>query len=355
MADPQKIFQQNWQNKVVGIKRMCTDWLAKEEKGMSLDVIDNQSQEKELLLQFPVFGWVRAIFGLYVITMPIFSFWAIQLLQPQWQSGKFSDYLALFLQPGAAIIFLFLLAYSITCYLFFLMNSERYSPSFVIRLGVYTGVVLALQYSLLLLLYILDDRFSLTIFLLWLFPLYFPKIYYWAVGKWNEKNVHLSLAIFAIIAFLIALVIFREPFLPLFLVFAALVATAPFWSFLMANQAALWLYKNYENKPTIPRGLGITSWLAAYAVAWRYDVLKMYEMYAQLPTEPPNCYVATAAAQGHPKFVRSRTVLWADGNSVQVNQQLRIFKCAELALIAVIPRLHQFIREAYDVTGKPLA
>ena len=81
----------------------------------------------------------------------------------------------------------------------------------------------------------------------------------------------------------------------------------------------------------------------------------MYELYAELPPVPPNCYIATAVAQGHPKFVGSRTVQLADGQSMQVNRQLQIFKCAELALMAVTPQLHKVMRKMYDLIGKPLA
>ena len=40
---------------------------------------------------------------------------------------------------------------------------------------------------------------------------------------------------------------------------------------------------------------------------------------------------------------------------MRVNKQLQILKCAELALMAVQPRLHIASRKVYDVVGKPLA
>jgi hypothetical protein len=82
----------------------------------------------------------------------------------------------------------------------------------------------------------------------------------------------------------------------------------------------------------------------------------MYEIYAALPPQPPpDCYIATAAAQGHPQVVCSRTVHRVDGKSMQVNGQLQVLKFAELALLSVNPRLHIFLRRIYDVVGKFLA
>ena len=131
---------------------------------------------------------------------------------------------------------------------------------------------------------------------------------------------------------------------------------APFWSFLLALRAGVWLYKNHETKLTLYRGLGLVAWLGTYAVAWRYDILKMFELYAALPPQPPpDCYIATAAAQGHPRVVGSQTVHRVDGKSMQVNGQLQVLKFAELALLAVNPRWHTALRRIYDVVGKSLA
>jgi hypothetical protein len=114
--------------------------------------------------------------------------------------------------------------------------------------------------------------------------------------------------------------------------------------------------KKYDTKLSIPIGFGITAWFAAYIAAWRFAILKMYELYAALPPQPPpDCYIATAAAQGHPRFVGSWVVRRADGISMRVNEQLQVLKYAELALIAVNPRLHGFLRRRYDAVGKPLA
>jgi hypothetical protein len=48
-------------------------------------------------------------------------------------------------------------------------------------------------------------------------------------------------------------------------------------------------------------------------------------------------------------------VTLADGETMQVNCQLRTLKCTELVLMAIAPRLHRMIRKLYDVTGQRLA
>jgi hypothetical protein len=130
---------------------------------------------------------------------------------------------------------------------------------------------------------------------------------------------------------------------------------APFWSFLLAVQAAVWLYKNHETLLTFPRGVGFGAWILAYIAALRFDILKMHELYAALPPTPPDCYIATAAARGHPWFVHAWTVQRTDGKSMQINVQLQRLKCVELALLAVNPRLHKILRRIYDKVGKALA
>lgn len=324
---------------------------------MALEATSDQNRPSVVptTSQFPVSGGWRLLYGVFVVILPSFSFWAIPGLEPEWQSGKLQDYLALLLQPEASVFFIILLVYSVVCYWLLLIDPERYSSSFAIRFGIYTGVLLALQYSIILYIYLSDDKYAFTIFLLWLFPLYFTMIEQWAAHKWGKARARLVLIILVFVASAILAVINREEFYPAFLVLVLVVMAAPFWSLLIALQAAIWLAKNHETTLTFPRGLGITAWLAAYAVAWRYDILKMYELYAKLPTEPPDCYIATAAARGHPGFVHSRRIELSGGTRMMVNRQLQILKCAELAMLVVTPRLHGWIRSIYDLVGKPLA
>ncbi len=310
------------------------------------------ANEPSIALPFPKAIWGRVAYAVYIIALTSAAFWTMGSFKPEWQSGKFSDYIALFLTPKASLVFFFLLGCSVICYLFLLIAPARFSQIFLIRFGIYTGTLLALQYSILAVPVLLNTGIGAVFLVVWIFPVVVPVIHRWAVGRWAAATINNILFV------LVAVVLVGGIWIGggIFFVLAALTMGAPFWSFLIALRVTLWLFKNYETRLTLPRGLELTAWLAAYAFAWRFDILKVYELYAALPTQPPgNCYIATAAARGHPRFVQSWTVRRADGKSMQVNAQLQLLKCAELALIAVSPRLHRPLRQIYDVVGKHLA
>ncbi len=303
-------------------------------------------------LPFPEAVWGRVAYAVYIIALTSAAFWTMGGLKPEWQSGKLSDYIALFLMPEASLVFFFLLGYSVICYLFLLIAPVRFSQIFLIRFGIYTGTLLALQYSILSVPVLLNTGIGAVFLVVWIFPLVVPVIHRWAVARWTAATITNILFVLIAVALVGGIWIGGG----IFFLLAALTMATPFWSFLIALRATLWLLKNYETSLTLPRGLELAAWLAAYAFAWRFDILKMYELYAALPTQPPgNCYIATAAARGHPRFVQSWTVRRADGRSMQVNVQLQRLKCAELALMAVSPRLHKSLRQIYDIVGKQLA
>ena len=321
---------------------------------MNMEAVPDQreAQEPSVSLPFPASGWGRILYGLFITLLPAFSFAATALIKPEWQNGQLGSYIILLLFPKASLWFLPLLAYSIICYLLLLLAPARYAPAFVVRAGIYTGVLLALHYSILALIYALDSD-AYIIALIWAFPVLPSPVYNWATAKWAVAKVNKVLFLVLAGVLLIGTLISKGSIFVLILI--GLMMAAPFWSFLMALRAAVWLYKTQETRLTLQRGVGFTAWLAVYAAAWRYDILKMYELYAQLPPQPPECYIATAAARGHPRFVGARTVQLADGKSMQVNGQLQLLKCAELALLAIHPSLHRSLRKMYDIAGKWLA
>lgn len=328
---------------------------------MSIETVAEQVPEEKVLepTPFPKPWWGKLLYGLFIVVMPILAFWATDLFKPEWQSGNFSAYLILLLFPEASLPFFVLLAYSIVSYCLLLLDVTQYAQLYFVRFGAYTGVLLALQYSVLSGLFLFNDSFSwnsLYLIVLWLLPVFSPKIYRYVVNKWGAKAVNTTLVTLALAILLVSALVMRSLLSPLVFVLVVLTVAAPFWSLLMALQAATWLFKTYELKFTFPRGLGLAAWIAGYTAAWRFDILKMYELYAALPAQPPpDCYIATAAAQGHASVVGSRLVCRTTGEIIWVNKQLQILKCAELALMAVLPWFHKAFRRVYDVVGKSLA
>ncbi|HEU0297170.1 MAG TPA: DUF6688 family protein [Anaerolineales bacterium] len=321
---------------------------------MNIEPVPDQreAQEPSVSLPFPTSAWGRYVYGLFITVLPAFSFAATAFIKPDWQNGELGSYIILLLFPKASLWFLPLLAYSIICYLLLLLAPTRYAQAFVVRAGIYTGVLLALHYSILALIYALDSD-AYVIALVWVFPILFSLAYRWATSRWAAAKVNPVLFLIMIGTVVIAAVSSKGTILVLFWI--GLTMAGPFWSFLIALRAAGWLYQNYESSLTLQRGLGLIGWLAVYAAAWRYDILKMYELYAQLPPQPPSCYIATAAARGHARFVGARTMQLANGKSMQVNEQLKLLKCAELALLAIYPSLHSSLRKIYDIVGQWLA
>jgi hypothetical protein len=94
------------------------------------------------------------------------------------------------------------------------------------------------------------------------------------------------------------------------------------------------------------------AWLTGYAASWGLAVQQAIQAYRALPTAPPHhCYIASAAARGHRRFVRSRK----SHQGVPVNDQLRRLKCGEIALATLTPRLHRATRRIYDAVGPAMA
>lgn len=305
---------------------------------------------------FPLSFWRRFLYGAFVVIIPFVNFSFEEVLRPDWQSGEFSDHIALFLSPQASVFFLVLLAYSVISYILFLWDETRYGEKFIIRFGVYTGVILALQYSVLSFMVFSTTTFSgLVLIVACVLPFLIKGIYAWFTKSWSTRLFWGIFTGVSVVALIVSGILMKNIVGPFFLLIFMLCASAPFWSFFIAGQAALWLFKYHESKYTLLRGLGGVAWISAYIFAMRFNILKMYELYAALPPQPPDCYIATAAAQGHPHIVRSQTVHLSNGKRMQVNTQLQRLKCVELALMAATPKLHRLIRMAYDVVGRRLA
>ena len=300
-------------------------------------------------------AWKYFLFGFVVIAGPIFNFSLIEVLKPEWQDGSLSSYLELFLLPEASLWFFPILAYAVISYLLLLSNTDRYAKSFAVRLGVYTGMFLALQYSLLTMFALGEPPNALNVLLVYVTPIIFVKIHQWSTRKWKASRVNSILIALGIVGLVAAMVFMDSPLSPFMLLLMFVGISAPFWSFLIALQASRWLWTHHETKLTLPRGLGIFAWLSAYVFALRFNILKMFELYNALPTEPPNCYIATAAAKGHPRFVGSQEVTLASGKPMRVNRQLQRLKALEIALMGVSAPSHRMMRRVYDVLGKWLA
>lgn len=309
-------------------------------------------------------GW-RFFYAVVVTVLALLCFTAVNILKPEYQTGKFEDYVNLFLSIDVSWVFLPFIAYSSACLLLLFLSPRQYAKSFWVRLGIYTGVVLAFQYMVLTFLALLETFY--IVLAVWAVSVVIVPFYRFITKLIGIKLFFLVFVVLPFLAYCFIFLlanIFPEMHLPLigaeftfpiFILAAFLLACAPFWSFLIMAQTGYRLIKNYETGLTLPGGVGVLTWLVGFAGVWRFAVLKTMEMYAALPPQPPDCYIATAAAKGHPRIVRSHPLHLVDGTVMQVNSQLQRLKCVELALLSISPNLHKFIRRIYDVLGRKLA
>ncbi len=306
----------------------------------------------------------------------------------EWQSGQFDDYASLFLGGNTTWVFYPFLAYSMSCLLIALAHPTTAGRHFFVRLGVGSGVILALHYVVVLGMVLLNihDWYTwgsiaktvLGIPLLSLVAVAVPVVGWlllWIIVRLSQRHPQATHPLLAAVAFFVMVMAVAVGisnawggqlgkllgpivFAPLGLLLVGPLVSAPTWAAAVyAYQYARLLRLNGDRfQLKLWQFFVVFSWIAAYFATWRAAILLALEAYAQLPVEPPDrCYIATAASRGHPRLVGSREVACRDGTTRRVNLQLAYFKCGELVLKAVTPRLHRAIRRIYDAVGPRLA
>ena len=303
----------------------------------------------------------RVLYGLITIVLPIASF-ALAFsgdLGPEWQSGRVSDYAMLMLHGPVSLFFAPLLAYAMLSMLLLLIAPERFSSRFAVRFGIYTGALLALQYLLLLGIafppgiIFMGAGVFLAVGLPWVYAKLTAR--FGAATTWAVLiGVFVALVvIWGALTGTITNVVRQLPML----VMITMLASGPAWCLLIAARVSLRLMREHEvpHSALAPAGIGAFAWLMGWVNVWRLAIAKALEVYAALPTSPPDCYIATAAAHGHPRFVQTERIIDARGRTMWINPQVRYLKCAELALRAVWPAAHRLGRTLYDYLGVRLA
>lgn len=287
----------------------------------------------------------------------------------EWQSGRICDRVALLLAPEAVLPFLPLVLYAMVCMLLLLVSFGVFARLFFVRLGVYTGVMLTLQFALVWGISVpaLIDGGTLSgppLLFCAALAIGAPLCLHWLMAKVSRtigKGRTVLLAA-ALIAGLWGCCVAEgvdpvEAAAALLAVGAIAVAwSVPFCAFAVYVWLASRLLLDAPSGRCGPGVVaGVASWLGCYLAAWRLAVREAHEIYASLPTTPPDCYVSTAAARGHPSVVKSERITTSNGTTFRVNTQMQRLKCAELGLMALAPRAHRVCRRTYDTVGPPLA
>jgi hypothetical protein len=287
--------------------------------------------------------------------LPIVCFALSSNLKPEWQSGKWEAYAALLLGPASAFPFFPLLTYSAGSMIAIVCNPKRWARYFGVRLGVYAGIVLALQYFFLVA-GIMGDTDACFMFvfgapllaaILWGIAWGIVRLFRYSISS----GKHWAAPVLATVIGLAGVFLFP------YFIMACIVSATP-WAVFAYGAVSLRLVKSTSNRHwqfSLAQLLAAVFWSAAYCGPWRLSIKMMWIEYAKLPTSPPQCYVATAAARGHQRWVRAEFVPLSSGETSPANDQLRYLKAAELAMEATCPTMHRTVRRAYDRLGPPAA
>ncbi len=299
----------------------------------------------------------------------------------RWQSGSMDVYIGLLLSWKASSVLYPFLIYSMVSLTLLVVRPARFYKKFVVRFGIYTGVWIALQYWIFILIGGNDGvpanwsevggLFEPVFYSL--LAVFIPWGIGWLIhflagmfGRTRVWTIAVALGAIAWFVFLqfspdgrgsLTFVLFGE--LEFLYVFSLFFGTS--WAFAAYGTMAWYLiFRLKGNGPRFQFGLlrlfGVMSWLIAYLGAWRTSINIMLAEYAKLPTENPGgCYVATAAARGHSCVVHSEGLTIDAGMICPVNDQMRYLKCAELVLRHTAPRLHRACRWIYNRLGPRLA
>ncbi len=240
-----------------------------------------------------------------------------------------------------------LLAFSMYCLGKMIVVPRSAIADPLVRLGLYTGVLLALQCSLIVTVILLGTTGVYALPAIAVpsiaVALVHPVRLLWIRYRWKSFGPILPLCIVAM---------FTPPPVGIFLLVGAPFLTLG--SYFKLSRT-VWRLCPPSGEFSWRRWFPVLAWLAALGVAWRMSVLRVLYEYTQLPAHPSGCYIATAAACGHRRLVRSAQCQAADGTGFCVTRQLRVLKCAELILMHTCPSLHRSCRNAYDRLGPPLA
>ncbi len=296
-------------------------------------------------------AWIgRLFYAFATILTPVIAFAMMhssQFGEAEWQSGT-DAYLKILLGGTINQMFYPFILYAIGSMILLLIAPQRFAPHFAVRFGIYSGTALVVQYVLLLLV----TKYFLFALMIGVptTPIFYGlyKGYGWSVARWGQQGAWGRYALlFGLAAIGLALLDSSFFVVPLG------VWMAGFCWILPLTAIVSWrLWTTYETPKLweLPYTLGAGAWLGGYVVTWSQALGRMTELYAQLPDSPPDCYIATAAAQGHPQLVGSQRI-----GQVMVNRQLQTLKAAEIMLLATLPRCHRWLRRGYDVYGRFLA
>ncbi len=327
-------------------------------------------------LEVAVMPWpARLWFGYSALVLPAIcftlSFYTLGLAE--WQDGQIQTFVAIFLERDCSTVFVSIAAFSWISALLVLIAPSRSVKWWPIRLGLWTGMVVALQYVVLVGSYFLVRQWwpDLLMLVAAAFGIELAGIavvaVFCALRRKLGRRSPLFLSLLLATAWVVGSVwSFYEAGRPIGFVQALLrplgvvgaivafgsLVMAPVWAVDSYARLALRAWRCSGSRAEF---FALPLWSAAWIFSWREAIDTMFEVYIALPAYPPDCFVATAAAKGHSKVVGAVCIELPSGAKFMRTRQLQTLKAFELILMATTPRLHRILRSSYNQIGPRLA
>lgn len=312
----------------------------------------------------------RILSWLYGVLMPLVCFGVSAttndfLLDQPWQSGGIDMYATMLLRRSAWIPFVPWLILSM-CSLSWWTYQPLAANRLWVRLGLYTGAVLSIQYLVVVVLctsiitlcttlFVLPSVFAISLIFTSMVS-HFKRFHIWHL-MWLMTLVAVVAAAISTMptdAFQFVLVV---PFFVL--------ASGPTLN-LIAYLRAAWIVSSIDRagrRPPYQLLAMLGGWACGWWTSWHFAVQAMLDEYSRLPVNNPNCYFANAAAHAHPWVGGSRQVSHSlhmrgsshSDRSSKSTPAMKRLKFLELALLATAPHWHRVIRRHYDRWGAPAA
>ena len=319
---------------------------------------------------------LRLKFFLTGVLFPIICLTAIGIggsasIEAPWQSGFLTHYIIVLTTRPTIFVFWPLLLFSFFCLTRWCFNPFKHN-SFWIQIGLVTGVIQALVFTVLLM---FASGPLGQIMALFVGPLL--ALFVFLIDLANRKKLiarRFTIRYLIVLTTLVAV--------PLALIRASGVTPTSTWQGVLAYFcigllfiigsastlglitfcrvfAASFFISKQKGRPTglIPQILGWFTWLGAYGFTWKAALDLMMIEYSKLPKTDPNCFVSSAAANGHPTLVGSFELDPTQTGKVtgKVNRQMQRLKFLEFALATSLPSIHRLIRRFYNRFGPGVA
>lgn len=283
------------------------------------------------------------------------------LIHP-WQSGQIDVYAGLMLQGWPLAIFLPLMLLSMLCLarLCIWPASDQWT---VIRVGIFGGAWLSIQFFLLAMLSLNAATVAMLIAACVVGPLLMGGMFLISLVLPQAKRVTIFqlMLLTTLVAIPVAVLtslsggveaLFGGTLMALFWICAA----TPLLNLFTYTEIAYSMLAEWRRSRKLEYSL-LGAWIIAWLASIKLAIDATLADYTSLPTTAPNCYISSAAAHGHPDWVGSRSHLaeleqtGRTKPTFPVNLQMCRLKFLELCLIVLAPRLAHRLRRLYDRLG----